>query len=113
MPHEINFVSPAQIMLATIGTQALGIHNLTAIACMHWLNRGYRAHPMPNQLESFKMAQGGRINLDRLIMLTVVLSLAAIAMVYWSNLDITFRAGAEAKAAGFKSWVGARTRSIG
>jgi hypothetical protein len=109
VPHEINFVSPAQIMLATIGTQALGIHNLTAIACMHWLNRGYRAHPMPNQLESFKMAQGGRINLDRLIALTVVLSLAAIVMVYWSNLDITFRAGAEAKADGFKRWVGAES----
>jgi hypothetical protein len=106
VPHEINFVSPAQIMVATLGTQALGIHNLTAIACMHWMNRGYRAHPMPNQLESFKMAQVGRFSLDRLILLTVALSVVAILLVYWSNLDVTFRAGAEAKAAGFKNWVG-------
>lgn len=106
VPHEINFVSPAQIMIATIGTQALGVHNLTAIACLHWLNRGYRCHPMPNQLESFKMAQGGRISLDRLIAFTVVLSIVAIALTYWSNLDVTFRAGAEAKAVGFKNWVG-------
>jgi hypothetical protein len=108
-PHEINFVSPAQIMVATIGTQALGVTNLTAIACMHWLNRGYRCHPMPNQLESFKMAQGGRINLDRLIWLTLALSLAAILLTYWANLDVTFRAGAEAKAVGFKRWVGAES----
>jgi len=106
VPHEINFVSPAQIMVATIGTQALGVHNLTAIACMHWMNRGYRAHPMPNQLESFKMAQVGRINLDPLIVLTVALSVVAILLVYWANLDLTFRAGAEAKAVGFKNWVG-------
>jgi hypothetical protein len=109
VPHEINFVSPAQIMIATIGTQSLGVKNLTAIACLHWLNRGYRCHPMPNQLESFKMAQGGRINLDRLIFATVALSLFAIVMTYWSNVDVTFRAGAEAKAVGFKDWVGAES----
>jgi hypothetical protein len=109
VPHEINFVSPAQIMLATLGTHALGAQNLTAIACLHWLNRGYRCHPMPNQLESFKMAQGGRINLDRLIWLTLALSMVAVLFTYWSNLDITFRAGAEANAVGFKRWVGAES----
>jgi hypothetical protein len=108
-PHEINFVSPAQIMVATIGTQALGVHNLTAIACLHWLNRGYRCHPMPNQLESFKMAQGGRINLDRLILWTFLLSAVAVLLTYWANLDVSFRAGAEAKAVGFKRWVGAES----
>jgi hypothetical protein len=109
VPHEINFVSPAQIMVATLGTHALGAQNLTAIACLHWLNRGYRCHPMPNQLESFKMAQSGRINMDRLIWLTLALSLVAILFTYWANLDITFRAGAEAKAVGFKRWVGAES----
>ncbi len=108
-PHEINFVSPAQILLGTLGTQAMGLNNLTAIACLHWLNRGYRCHPMPNQLESFKMAQGGRINLDRLIMFTILLSLVAVLLTYWANLDLTFRAGAEAKAVGFKRWVGAES----
>jgi hypothetical protein len=108
-PHEINFVSPAEIMVATIGTQALGIHNLTAIACLHWLNRGYRALPMPNQLESFRMAQSGRVNLDRLIIATLFASLVAIGLTYWANLHVTFQAGAEAKAVGFKNWVGAES----
>src|SRR4029453_18720265 len=65
-PHEINFVSPNAILVNTIGTSALGKANLTAMPSTHWFNRGYRCHPMPNQLESFKMAEGGRIDLGRL-----------------------------------------------
>jgi hypothetical protein len=109
-PHEINFVSPNAILVNTLGTTQLGPQNLTAMACTHWFNRGYRCHPMPNQLESFKMAEGGRIDLPRLYALTLAASGFAIFVTYWANLDVTFAAGATGKAAaGFKRWVGAES----
>jgi hypothetical protein len=105
-PHEINFVSPNAILVNTMGTSQIGKANLTAMACTHWFNRGYRCHPMPNQLESLKMAEGGRINLTRLYVLTLAASAFAIFITYWANADVTFAAGATAKAVGFKRWVG-------
>ena len=105
-PHEINYVSPQAIMLNTMGSEFLGRQNMTALASMHWFNRGYRCHPMPNQLESFKMAEDGRVQLRRLYILTLVASLIAIYITFWANLHLTFLAGATGKAVGFKRWVG-------
>jgi hypothetical protein len=93
-------------MLNTMGSEYLGRQQLTALASMHWFNRGYRCHPMPNQLESFKMAENGRIALRRLYLLTLVASVAAIAITFWANVHVTFLAGATGKAVGFKRWVG-------
>src|SRR5581483_3436268 len=104
-PHEINFVSPQAILVNTLGTSYLGRPNLTAIASLHWFNRGYRSHPMPNQLEAFKMAEGGRMEINRLIAVMLGASMIAILVTYWANLQVTYDAGATAKAAGFKSWV--------
>ncbi len=106
-PHEINFVSPNNLLINLIGTSQLGPANLTAMACTHWFNRGYRCHPSPNQLESFKMAEDGRIVLRRLYLLTLAASGFALFVTCWANLDITYAAGGTAKAAaGFKKWVG-------
>ncbi|MGC8833000.1 MAG: DUF6785 family protein [Armatimonadota bacterium] len=108
-PHEIYFVNPQQIMVNLFGTNMLGAANLTVISAMYWMHRGYRSHPMPAQLESFKMAESGRINLSRLIILTIVVSLFSILATYWANLTVTYREGASAKCIGFKSWVGAES----
>jgi uncharacterized protein DUF6785/uncharacterized protein DUF6784 len=108
-PHEINFVSPNAILVNTVGTSALGPQNLTAMASCHWFNRGYRCHPMPNQLEAMKMAEGGRINLGRLYLLVIAVSAVCILVTYWANMDVTWAAGATGKAVGFKRWVGAES----
>jgi hypothetical protein len=108
-PHEINFVSPNAILVNTLGTHALGAQNLTAMASLHWMNRGYRCHPMPNQLEGMKMAEGGRIDLGRLYALMIAASAVCIVITYVCNLDVTWAAGATGKAVGFKRWVGAES----
>ncbi|MCC6442362.1 MAG: hypothetical protein IT210_02780 [Armatimonadetes bacterium] len=105
-PHEIYFVNPQKIMVPLFGTGGLGAQNLTLIMVLYWFNRCYRCHPMPNQLESFKMAEGGRIAFGRLIALTFFATLAGMAATYWANLHVTYQAGATAKAIGFKSWLG-------
>jgi hypothetical protein len=109
-PHEIVWVNPDQVLVTLFGTSALGSQNLSVLSVLYWFNRGYRNHPMPNQLEAFKMLDdkpavrfGGLIG-------TLCLSFAvSLLAAYWANLHVTYAAGAGAKALGFKSWVGWET----
>ncbi|MCE5200883.1 MAG: DUF6785 family protein [Armatimonadota bacterium] len=108
-PHEIYFVNPQQIMVSLFGYNVLGPANLTIISAMYWFNRCYRSHPMPNQLESFKMAEGTAIKIKPLI---YALSLAVIVGLfsgYWANLSITYHEGGMAKCIGYKGFVGAES----
>ncbi|MHB1460958.1 MAG: DUF6785 family protein [Armatimonadota bacterium] len=105
-PHEIYFVHPQDIMGTFIGKSNFKEQDLTAMSSFYWFNRGYRAHPMPNQLEAMKMFErvGGMSTLIWLILLATVVGYVSAC---WANLHVTFIYGGTAKAAiGFKSWVG-------
>ena len=106
-PHEIVWVNPIQVLVTLFGTRALGAQDLTGMSVMYWFNRGYRNHPMPNQLEAFKMMEGKPSvsigSLSGVLMFAAALSLVATD---WANLHVTYAAGAEGKAAGYKWWVG-------
>ncbi|MGQ9731004.1 MAG: DUF6785 family protein [Candidatus Zipacnadales bacterium] len=108
-PHEIYFVNPHRLMVQMAGSQAMGVRNLTALSTTYWFNRCYRCHPMPNQLEAFKMTEYAAIDRKWLARAMVIATAAAILVAYWSNLVVTFREGASARCQGFKSWVGWET----
>ena len=105
-PHEIYYVNPTQIMVDALGTSALGPRNLTAMAQTHWLNRCYRNHPMPNQLEGFKMGEVAAIDGRRLLWVMFGATVLAMAATYWAHLHESYRSGALAKDLGFKWWAG-------
>lgn len=101
-PHEIYFVNPQQIMVTVLGYHALGPMNLTVISTMYWFNRCYRCHPMPNQLEAFKMAEGTAIKIKPLIFALMLAAFVGLIAAYWANLQVTYADGAQAKCLGFK-----------
>ena len=106
-PHEIYFVNPQQIMVSILGYNVLGPVNLTIISAMYWFNRGYRSHPMPNMLEAFKMADGTAIKLKPMIFALTLAAFFGLITAYYSNLNVTYLEGAQAKASvGFKGFVG-------
>ncbi len=105
-PHEIYFVNPQRIMSYVGGASVLGVRNLSVLATMYWFNRCYRCHPMPNQLEAFKMAEQAPIERQKLAWVLFLAIVWAILASYWANLDVTYREGASARCRGFKSWVG-------
>jgi hypothetical protein len=106
-PHEINFVNPSQVLVTVFGTQALGPQNLTLISVLYWFNRGYRNHPMPNQLEAFKMVgDKPAVRFNGLVGTLLLAFLVSLLATYWANLHVTYAAGGYAKAAGFKGFVG-------
>ncbi len=105
-PHEIYFVNPRQILVTLLGSQAVGAQNLTTMSVMYWFNRGYRCHPMPNQLEAMKMGESARVRQSSLLWLLVMAFVWGTVVAHWANLHVTFAEGATARAAGFKRWVG-------
>jgi hypothetical protein len=108
-PHEIYFVNPHRILVELVGARNLAPRDLTALSTTYWFNRCYRCHPMPCQLEGFKMAEYANLNRRWLAGAMVVATFFAILFSYWANLSVTFREGAAARAVGFKDWVGWET----
>ena len=105
-PHEIYFVNPRLILVTLFGSAAIGPASLTAMSSMYWFNRGYRCHPMPNQLEAMKMGESARIRQSAILWILLIAFAWGTLCAYWANLHVTFNEGATAKAAGFKLWVG-------
>lgn len=105
-PHEIFFVNPRTVLVTLFGVNAVGAQSLTTMSVLYWYNRCYRCHPMPNHIEAFKMAEGGRMQINRLVLLIVGATVFATICACWANLNVTYSAGATGKAVGFKQWVG-------
>ena len=108
-PHEIYFVNPHRIMVEIAGVRTFTPRDLTALSSTYWFNRCYRCHPMPFQLEAFKMTEFAAIDRRWLAVAMMVATVAAIIMSYWANLLITVREGASAHCMGYKGWVGMET----
>jgi len=105
-PHEIFFVNPRTVLVTLFGINAIGAQSLSTTSVLYWYNRCYRCHPMPNHIEAFKLAEGGRMQMGRLIGLIVFATVAATVFACVANLHVTYGAGAASKAVGYKSWVG-------
>ncbi len=105
-PHEIYFVNPRRIMMMLFGTSGFGPQELTWFATSYWFNRCYRCHPMPPQLEAFKMAEGDRMQARRLVWAILLVTVVSLVFASWSNLRVCYTSGAAAQCMGFKRWVG-------
>ena len=73
--HELHNMHPDRIMLLFIGSRPLGAQNLTNTTLLSWLAYGYRCHPMPHQLEAFKISRHFRLHENRLVVALIVASI--------------------------------------
>ena len=73
--HEIIPTHPQGFMVDVLGTRRIRPRVLTVLAFMYPFNRDSSAHPMPSQLEGFKIAERTGTN-SRYIMWGIVLALA-------------------------------------
>jgi hypothetical protein len=55
--HDLVFTGPDWALTDILGTRAIGAAGLGVFSLFFWFNRAYRSHPMPVQLEAFKMAE--------------------------------------------------------
>ena len=73
--HELHRVHPDRLMLLFLGSRPLGAQNLTNTTLLSWLAYGYRCHPMPHQLEAFKIGRHFSLRENRLVVALIVASI--------------------------------------
>jgi hypothetical protein len=72
--HELHGMWPQRLMVVFAGARPIGARNLSVMSLMAWMAYGYRSHPMPHQLEGFKIASTLRVRDRRLLVSLVVAS---------------------------------------
>jgi len=101
--HEIIGINPRGMMVEMFGSRLLRAENLTIMTFLYPFNRCNRAHPMPCQIESMKMAERANMNNRRLVQaIALAIGVGAIAS-FWSYLQITYHYGTLGSLQG---WIG-------
>jgi len=93
--HNLHYVKPVNIMMRFWGTRQLGANTLAVCALYNFFNRTYRSHPMPHQLEAFKLSERANLNTRRLFFVIVIAAAAGIITIFWMLLHFYYQIGAE------------------
>lgn len=91
--HDLHFMGPERILVLTAGTRALGKRNLTLLSLFYWFNRAYRCHPMPHQLEGFKLAHHEHFQARKMFFVLLVGGVLGAISVWWILLHAFYKDG--------------------
>jgi hypothetical protein len=97
--HDLHQGGPDSILTAIMPSNQIPRSDLSMFSLFYGFNRAYRSHPMPIQLEGFKIAERteGRY---RPLFWAMLLAIGFGALcAFWADLDQTYRAGAAEKIA--------------
>ena len=108
--HELGWVGPDTVIETAIGSRHLGGGNLTMLTYLYFTDRVFSSHPMPHQLEGFKMAERVGINAKRLAIAMMVAIAIGIVASLWALLHSAYSKGV---AAGFMGYTGLPRESFG
>lgn len=101
--HEIIRINPRGMMVQMFGSRRLHAGNLTALTFVYPFNRCNRAHPMPCQIESLKMAERAGADNKRLVQsMALAIGVGAVAS-FWAYLHMTYHYGVLGSLQG---WIG-------
>jgi len=81
--HAIVLVNPQIVLTSALGTRKLGTANLTMFALFYWFNRFNRSHPMPHQLEAFKIAERTGASTKRLAWAMMLALVVGVILTFW------------------------------
>ena len=99
--HGMVYVNPRQILVASFGTRFLGVANLTNLSFLYAFNRCNRMHPMPNQLEAFKIAERAGIKGKRFVPAMLIAIIVGIIASFWISNALLYKRGASIGSSGF------------
>ncbi len=96
--HDLHYSGPDEILTRALGTRRLGRGTLAMFSLFWFINRAYRSHPMPHQLEGFKLAERTHMNVKRLgFAMTFAVILGSLSG-FWALIDRGYRLGMEVRA---------------
>jgi len=89
--HELHGVHPDYLMVTFAGTRPIGARNLAVTTLFSWLAYGYRCHPMPHQLEGFKIGAYFRVRMRRLIVAMTVAGVVGAVLALGFHIVLYYR----------------------
>lgn len=101
--HDLHFIGPDQSLSTIWGTRNLTGTSMGAMTLYYWFNRAYRCHPMPHQLEGFRMAQISRTSSRGLLAAMGLAALLGILSTFWVMLHLSYTYGAAGRITAWSS----------
>ncbi len=97
--HDLHNAGPDQILTNVFGSdgRVLLPQQLTLLKLYFWFNRAYRAHPMPIQLESYKIAQQTGIPMRAMTKALVLAAAMGVLAAFWAQVHCYYVYGMSAK----------------
>lgn len=92
--HDMHVMGPQNLMLTAVPSESLGPNNLMGFMSFFWFNRTYASHPMPHQLEGFKMGERMKSSAKEMFYVCVIASAVAMPIGFWMILHNYFHYGA-------------------
>jgi hypothetical protein len=84
--HDLHYGGPDSMMPLVFGTTAFGTRGLTFLSLTWWMNRAFRSHPMPHQLEGMRIAERRGLESGRLLIGIMLACIVGIIASFWSLL---------------------------
>ena len=111
-PPQLEFynVGVEAILNTTSGSRRLGGNNLTMIAMLFFTDRAVGYHPMPHQLEGFKLAQRAGSHRKGLAVLMMLSAGVGIIFSFWALMHLAYKFGVSTR---FLGYVGQPWESFG
>ena len=92
--HDLHYTGPERVMVAAVGTRPLGPNNLSMFSFFWFFTRTFDSHPMPHQLEGFKLAATSGIR-SRFMLFAILIALfVGILSQFWALISVPYRLGA-------------------
>jgi hypothetical protein len=97
--HDLHGGGPDLILTNILGTNsgAFGPQQLTSLSLFYWFNRAYRAHPMPIQMEAFKIAQVSQIRQSSMTMALAIAVVVGALAAFWAQVHCYYVYGMAGK----------------
>jgi hypothetical protein len=97
--HDLHRGGPDLILTNLFGTDhaVFDPRQLTAMKLCFWFNRAYRSHPMPVQLEGFKIAQMAGIRQSSMAWALTLATFVGIFSAWWAQVHLFYVYGISAK----------------
>jgi hypothetical protein len=91
--HDLHFMGPDYMIPAITGARSLGPANLTTLSYFFAFNRAHRSHPMPHQLEAFKISERTGLSSRRLVFIMIFAVLVGAISSFWVYLYDVYKYG--------------------
>ncbi|MCY3743188.1 MAG: hypothetical protein OXH00_19395 [Candidatus Poribacteria bacterium] len=92
--HDLHYTGPERVMVAAVGTRSLGPNNLSMFSFFWFFTRTFDSHPMPHQLEGFKLASTSGIRSRFMLFAILIALVVGILSQFWALISIPYRLGA-------------------